>query len=290
MIRITVWILCFAGLLLTGCIEEASVAPDWEVTTPRIVALTADKPVFSPGDTVNFSALVVGLDLAMRTATLAEWRLGNTLQSVPLDHGVSFNIPVAEEIHLFFGESAAGDYIAHGSARVTASLTVRLPDGTTLHGRKDFLLATPKVKQTLAYQNPVIERILVAIPGDGGLSLDPGAPVVLPAATKADRVGLSVALAKNDAVTGFRYRWYLERNGQEKVLLYGTAASASVEVGMPRFAPVTVHLVVEDATEEEKERRYCGGVTTLSFMVTTGGAPTDTDEIESDADTLLLPD
>ncbi len=263
------------AIATAGCIENATVAPDWEVTAPRIVALTADTPVFAPGDTVTFSALVVGLDMGARAKALAEWRLGNTLKSMPLDRGAAFAIPVAEDLDLFFGTATDGDYIAHGHATVAATLTVRLADGSTLMARKDFLLAKPSVKASLKYKNPAIERILVAVPGEAGLSLEPGETVSLPSGLETERIGLSVALVKNDAITWYRYRWYVEPTPMEKVALYGSSAATTVEISVPRLAPVMMHLVVEDATEEEKETLYHGGIATLSFMVTIGGVPDD---------------
>ncbi len=274
------------GVLFGGCIENATVAPDWEVTTPRIVALTADAPVFAPGDTVTFSALVVGLDMNARSTALAEWRFGNTLQSMPLDRDAVFTIPVAEDLDLFFGAAAEGDYIAHGYATVGAAITVRLADGNTLMARKDFLLATPSVKASLRYKNPSIERVLVAIPGEAGLSIEPGRTVTLPAGIKAERVGLSVVLVKNEAITWYRYRWYVEPTPMEKITLSGGSAASTIEISVPRLAPVMVHLVVEDATEENKETLYHGGVVTLSFMVTISSV-SDDDALPNDNDPLL---
>ncbi len=276
----------FAVITMLGCVENAMVTPDWQVTAPRIVALTADTPVFAPGDTVTFSALVVGIEMSKRASALAEWRLGNTLQSVQLDRAAAFTIPVAEDIDLFFGAAIEGDYIARGSAKVSVALTVRLADGSTLSARKDFLLAKPSVKAELAYRNPEIDRILVTIPGEAGLSLEPGETVSLPAGLDAERIGLSVALIKNDEISWYRYRWYVEPTPMEEVSLSGSAASSSIEISVPRLAPVMVHLVVEDASEENKETRYHGGVATLSFMVTIGSG-SDEDVLPTDEDVLL---
>jgi len=273
--------------LLGGCTDNDAMIPAWKIVSPRILAIAVDEPVFAPGDEITFSALIADLDVTERGGSLAEWTLGNTLKSVSLDGSASFTVPAADDIDLFFGATAQGDYIATGRAAVQVHLTVRLADGRTLLARKDLLLVSPSVKEALQYENPSVKRILVTVPGVEGLSVEPGATVDLPDGLQAERISLAAVLKESSVIEKYRYRWYLEpTTASEKVALYGDLAVSSVELTVPRLAPVRVHLVIEDASEEEKTTPYHGGVAFLSFMVTIGDGPNDDDSSSPDEDAL----
>jgi len=284
--------------MAAGCTANDAPDPAWKITAPRLLAITTDEPVFAPNDTVSFSAFTAGIAMSERTTAHAEWRFGNVLKTMPLEQKCPFPIPHADKLELFFGAETQGSYIKEGYTTVTVFLTVRLPGGETLKGRKDVLLVTPARKSSLKYRNPVIERLLVAVPGTAGLSLEPGAPVLLPAGTSTSRIGFSVALAANETIAWYRYRWYLEPTTMEEVEIIGDPEASSIEITTPRLAPVTVYLIVEDATEKVRNPLYAGGIGVLSFIASVGSGTPDTDSLlpdgedtpSEDSDTTLLTD
>lgn len=288
------FIALFFGLFcaLVSC-ESDTVAPAWRIEGPRILAIQADKPVFSPGDTVDLSLLLAGLDTTGRTGTTVEWSMGNVLQSAPADRTVRFDIPAESDIDIYFGSETAGRYTATGSATVELRVVARLTDGTLLPAKKSFLLAKKSVAQALHYQSPVIARIIAEIPGHSGLSVAPGDPIFIPEGVSAETIKLQAELADNSSIELYGYRWYVENNmAYTEAEIETGALSSKAEVDIPELGALTVYLVVEDRSEEVKTSLYHGGVDFVSFTVQTGPDISDkdvvpTDEETPDTDTLL---
>ncbi len=270
---------------LVGC-KSDTVAPDWRIEGPRVLAITADKPVFSPGDTVDLSLLLAGVDMIGRTTATVEWSLGNVLQSVPADRAARFEMPATNDVDIYFGADADYQYTTTGHVTVIAHAVVRLADGTLLPAQKSFLLAKSSVVASLNYRNPDIARILVEIPGHSGLSIEAGAPVFIPAAATAKTIKLQAELTDNANIEAYGYRWFVESSLADVMPVVETgAASSKVEVALPQLGALTVHLIVEDRSEEMANALYQGGVDFVSFTVAIGSDTSDNDTLSPDEGT-----
>ncbi len=276
-----------AGL---GC-ENKALDPAWNITGPRIIALQADKQVFSPGDTVTFSVLLAGVSATERARISVLWRLGNEIRELAADRVARYEIPdenAAADVDIF-GTAAWSAYRTAGQVVVELQATVRMDDGTTLPARKSLLLAKRSV--VLQYEAPRIDRILVAVPGHSGLSLPAGETVRLPAGSS-DTIAIEATLADN--TTPYGYRWYIENtlsDGDAEILSGGV--DRTMKMKMPQLGATIVYLVVDDRSEGSMSKVFNGGIDAVSFFVSYG-----TEEVD-DADTLssdetdhdqLLPD
>lgn len=275
-------LLLFAGI---GC-ENKALDPAWKITGPRIIALQADQPVFSPGDTVTFSMLLAGVNMAERDDVSVIWRLGNEVRELPVDRVAHYVIPVedaAADVDIF-GTTVWTAYKTAGHAVVDLQATVRMGDGTTLPARKSFLLAKKSV--ALQYDAPQIDRILVAVPGHSGLSVPAGETVRLPAGAS-DTISIEASLA--DGTMPFGYRWYLEStlpDGDAEML--SGATDRVMKMRMPQLGAVIVYLVVEDRSEEVGSGPFSGGIDAVSFFVSYGTSDAeDRDVLPTDSDLLL---
>lgn len=278
------------GLLLLlvagiGC-ENKALDPAWKITGPRIIALQADQPVFSPGDTVTFSMLLAGVNMAERDDVSVIWRLGNEVRELPVDRVARYVIPVedaAADVDIF-GTTVWTAYKTVGHAVVDLQATVRMGDGTTLPARKSFLLAKKSV--ALQYDAPQIDRILVAVPGHSGLSVPAGETVRLPAGAS-DAISIEASLADGTMPSG--YRWYLEStlpDGDAEIL--SGATDRVMKMRMPQLGAVIVYLVVEDRSEEVGSGPFSGGIDAVSFFVSYGTSDADDrDVLPTDSDLLL---
>ncbi|HOW52582.1 MAG TPA: hypothetical protein PLV42_11140 [bacterium] len=283
MSRIVISVL-FASLWAIVACKNDHLAPDWRIDEPRILAIQADQPVFSPGDTVEFSLLLAGIDLFSRTNTTIEWGLGNVLRSVPADRSAQFDIPLAGDIDSYFGADIAGQYTATGKASVELRVVVRLADGTVLPAHKKLLLAKPSIVQSLQYQSPVIEQILVNISGQQTMPIVAGMPIYLSSSSKGN-ITLSADLGENSAVEVYGYRWYVESMmSAEKPTIIDGAFSPKVEIALPDLGSFIVHLIVEDRSEEVKDPLYHGGLDFVSFTVGVGADTADADAMFAEED------
>lgn len=284
------------GLLLlliagVGC-ENRALDPAWKIAGPRIISLQADKQVFSPGDTVAFSVLLAGVNMAERSKISVVWRLGNEVRELPVDRVARYVIP-AEDAAAdadIFGTAVWTDYKTAGRALVDLQATVRMGDGTALPARKSLLLA--KRSAALQYGAPQIERILVAVPGHSGLSL-PAGEAVRVSAGASDTITIEASLI--DSETPYGYRWYLENvlpDGKAEILK--GSDDRVMKMKMPQLGSAIVYLVVEDRSEDASIAKvFYGGTDAVSFFVSYGIDDVDdtdillTDEAATDTDPLL---
>ena len=185
--------------------------------------------------------------------------------------------------HLF-GADVAGQYTATGKAFVELRVLVRLADGTTLPARKRLLLAKPSIVQSLKYNSPFIEQIVADIDQDKK-TVEAGTSIYISPSAKSGTVTLSANLRKYDSIKAYGYRWYVEATmANEKPSIKNDAASATVEIGIPQFGPLTVHLIVEDRSEELADALYQGGLDFVSFTVAVGSDTSDADALLTEED------
>ncbi len=289
--NIVVTIFFFLFAMLAGCAGD-TVAPDWRIEGPRVLAITADKPVFSPGDTVDFSLLLAGVDMADRSEATVEWSLGNLLKSLPADRAARFTMPDTADVDIYFGADTDYRYTTAGRATVMVHAVVRLADGTLLPAQKSFLLAKSSVATALNYQAPAINRILVEIPGHSGLSVEAGDPVFLPEGTTAETIGIQAELNENPAIKAYGYRWFVESSLADTApVIHDGAISSKVEVELPPLGLLTVHLIVDDRSEEAADAAYAGGLDFVSFTIARGADSPDEDTLSPDENAVdELPD
>lgn len=289
--KIAIMIAILCAMVSISCTSD-TVAPEWRIEGPRVLAIAADKPVFSPGDTVDFSLLLAGVDMAARSKATVEWSLGNLLKSLPADRAARFTMPDTADVDIYFGADTDYRYTTAGRATVIAHAVVRLADGTLLPAQKSFLLAKSSVATALNYQAPAIKGIRVEMPDNSSISVEAGDPVFLPEGTTAETINIQAELNEFSAIKAYGYRWFVESSlADTDPVIHDGAISSKVEVELPPLGVLTVHLIVDDRSEEAADAAYAGGLDFVSFTIARGVDSPDEDTLSPDENAVDdLPD